>query len=83
MVDACRLEPFVDAKDGLFGDIVYQILEDAGENLWLSCNRGVFRVPKREVDDFVAGKIPSVRCTVFGQADGMKSAECNGGTGRP
>jgi len=67
-------------RDGLYSDRLYSILEDARGNLWMSCNRGVFRVSRQDLDDFAAGKAASIACVGFGSADGMKSAECNGGT---
>lgn len=67
------------SENGLFDDNVYAILEDGNMNLWMSCNRGVFRVSKRELDDFADGKINSISCISYGTADGMKTFECNGG----
>jgi class 3 adenylate cyclase len=67
-------------KDGLLSDVAFQILEDSRENLWVSCNKGIYRVSKRDLDDFAAGKIPRIPCVSYGRADGMKSPECNGGT---
>ncbi len=69
----------ITTKDGLVNDIVFQILEDARGNLWMSCNKGVFRVPKKDLNDYIAGKIARVACTTYGVSDGMRSEECNGG----
>ncbi len=66
-------------KDGLFNDVVFQILPDDQGRLWLSCNRGIFGVNTRDLEDLAAGKIDRITCTVFGKADGMRSRECNGG----
>lgn len=66
-------------KHGLFDDVAFQILEDGKGNLWASCNKGVYRVSKRVLDDFDAGKISAISCDSYGKADGMRSAECNGG----
>jgi len=66
--------------DGLLSDVVYQILEDTRGNLWLSCNKGISRVSKEDIEAFDAGKIPNIPSSNFGRADGMKSPECNGGT---
>lgn len=66
-------------KDGLFHDTVFQILEDSRENLWMGCNKGIFSVSKRELDQFADGKIRSISPKAYGVADGMKSSECNGG----
>jgi len=66
-------------KDGLFGNGVFQILEDAAGWFWMSCNRGIYRVRKQELNDFADGKIKAITCIGYGKSDGMLSAECNGG----
>ena len=66
--------------DGLFDDTSYAILEDDQGFLWMSCNRGVYRVSKSQLNDRALGRIGSVETTPFGQADGMPSSECNGGS---
>jgi len=66
--------------DGLLSDVIFQILEDGRGNLWMSCNKGVFRVSKKDLEDFAEKKIESIPCSSFGRSDGMKSAECTGGT---
>jgi ligand-binding sensor domain-containing protein/two-component sensor histidine kinase len=65
--------------DGLFDDRVFQILEDGQQNLWMSCNKGIFRVSIKELEDFAAGKKKSIHSTSYGIADGMESITCNGG----
>ncbi|PYP89293.1 MAG: hypothetical protein DMF61_03500 [Blastocatellia bacterium AA13] len=71
-----KLEVFT-TKDGLFDDSQYTILEDEQANLWMSCNKGVYRVSKRDLDDFAMRKISSIRSISYGVPDGMKSNECN------
>jgi ligand-binding sensor domain-containing protein len=68
-----------DVKDGLFDENVYSIIDDEIGNFWMSSNLGVFRVSKTELNAFMDGKQSRMTCTVFGKADGMKVAECNGG----
>jgi hypothetical protein len=67
-------------REGLFNDVVYQILEDSVGYLWMTCNLGVYRVFKRELEDFAEGRIKSIRSESFGKTDGMADAECNGGS---
>ncbi|MBI2838967.1 MAG: response regulator [Acidobacteria bacterium] len=67
-------------REGLFDDSVFQILEDNRHYLWLSSNKGVFRVLKSDLDLLTSGTTLSVECHAFGPADGMRKAECNGGT---
>jgi signal transduction histidine kinase/streptogramin lyase len=63
-------------KDGLFSDEVYEIVEDDFGYFWMSCRKGIFRVRKKELDDW-DGKT-QLACTAFGEADGLPSVQCNG-----
>lgn len=67
-------------KDGLFNNGVFQILEDRRGNFWISCNRGIYRVSKKQLEDFAAGRARALTCTAFGKPDGMIISECNGGS---
>jgi len=69
----------ITSKDGLFDDVVFTILDDGMGYFWMTCNRGVFRVSKKELNDFADHKIPQVHSISYGVADGMKKSECNGG----
>jgi ligand-binding sensor domain-containing protein/signal transduction histidine kinase len=64
-------------KEGLFDNVVTTVLEDGKGNFWMGSFRGIFRVSKRELEDFAAGKISSVTSVAYGTADGMRSIECN------
>jgi signal transduction histidine kinase len=66
-------------KNGLFDNGVFQILEDAHANFWMSSNRGIFRVDKKQLNDVAAGARSSVITVSYGRSDGMLNAECNGG----
>ena len=66
-------------QDGLFDNGVFQILEDDRGWCWMSCNRGIYRVRKQELNDFAAGTIGSVTSVAYGKSDGMLNVECNGG----
>ncbi|MCZ2077154.1 MAG: histidine kinase [Bryobacterales bacterium] len=65
--------------EGLFSNGVFRILEDARANFWMSCNRGIYRISKRELNEFAAGKRKTIVSVPYGKRDGMKNAECNGG----
>jgi signal transduction histidine kinase/ligand-binding sensor domain-containing protein len=65
--------------DGLFNDGVFQILEDGRGNLWMSCNRGIYRVRKQELNEFAAGKRTEITSVPYGKVDGLLNVECNGG----
>ena len=66
-------------RDGLFSAAPFQILDDGLGSLWMSCNTGVFRVEKSQLEDFANGRLPSISSMAYSEADGMKSRECNGG----
>jgi len=66
-------------RDGLFNNGAFQILEDARGNLWMSCNRGIYRVSKQELNDFAEGRRSTIVSVAYGKVDGMSNVECNGG----
>jgi hypothetical protein len=66
-------------RDGLFDSGVFRILEDDYGWLWMSCNRGIYRVRKQELNDFADGKSQTITCISYGKGDGMENVECNGG----
>lgn len=66
-------------KQGLFDFNAYMLFEDRQGFLWSSCNKGVFRVSKQELNDVADGRATTVHCITYGEADGMENRECNGG----
>lgn len=66
-------------QDGLFNNGVFQILEDRRGIFWMSCNRGIYRVSRQQLNDFAGGKLAAINCVAYGNQDGMLSIECNGG----
>lgn len=67
------------AEHGLYNNGVFAIEEDARGNFWISSNRGIYRVKRRELNDFADGKIARINSVGYGTQDGMLSTECNGG----
>lgn len=70
-------------KNGLPDSSIHVFLEDRKNHLWMSSNRGIFCLNRKDIDEFVAGKLNLVTPSVFGVDDGMKSSECNGGNQPP
>lgn len=66
-------------ENGLYDNVVSSILEDDHGYFWMSCNKGVYRARKKDLNDFADGKLDSVHCIYYDKSDGMVSAECNGG----
>jgi signal transduction histidine kinase/ligand-binding sensor domain-containing protein/CheY-like chemotaxis protein len=65
-------------RDGMFDDTAFHILEDAQGRFWMSCNRGVYRVRRADLEAFAAGKIRRIPSASFGEPDGMAAAEGSG-----
>jgi signal transduction histidine kinase/ligand-binding sensor domain-containing protein len=66
-------------QDGLFDNGAFQIIEDQSGFLWMTSNRGIYRVKKHELDEVAAGQRKTVHSVAYGKEDGMLSPECNGG----
>ena len=66
-------------KNGLFNDTILQILEDDLGYLWMSCNQGLFRVEKKQLNEYAAGITDVIHSVVYGKGDGLRSNEFNGG----
>jgi signal transduction histidine kinase/ligand-binding sensor domain-containing protein len=69
-------------KEGLSDNGAFQILEDADGNFWVSCNIGIYRLKKSELNDFADGKESRVSSILYNRHNGMLNSECNGG-GQP
>lgn len=68
----------ITTRQGLFEDQVMDIHEDGHGNLWLSGQKGVSRISKKQLEDFMDGKISSVTSIGYGRADGMKAGVFSG-----
>jgi diguanylate cyclase (GGDEF)-like protein len=64
---------------GLFNNGAFQILEDARGYFWISCNRGIYRVKREQMNDVARGAATVVNSVAYGSQDGMLSSEANGG----
>jgi diguanylate cyclase (GGDEF)-like protein len=67
-------------RNGLADDVLYAVVDDGLGNMWLSSDRGIFRIARQELNDLAAGKIASLTARVFDTGDGLRSNECYGGT---
>jgi signal transduction histidine kinase len=66
-------------RRGLFDNGAFQILEDSRKRFWVSSNRGIYRVDREQLAAVADGQESMVTSVSYGRADGMLSAECNGG----
>lgn len=62
---------------GLFSNEILEIVGDDFGWLWMSCSKGVFRVSKKNLEDFDDRRVGSVTCIVYGRDDGMESVLCS------
>jgi ligand-binding sensor domain-containing protein/signal transduction histidine kinase len=70
---------FCTTANGLYSDEFFTLVDDKHGNIWASCNRGIFSMPKKELNDFFDGKRSTVSCRWFTAADGLTVAEGVGG----
>lgn len=70
------------SRSGLPENIASRILDDDNGYLWLAGNRGITRLKRADAEEYVRGHRQQVLGTLYGKADGMASAETNGG-GQP
>jgi ligand-binding sensor domain-containing protein/tRNA A-37 threonylcarbamoyl transferase component Bud32 len=68
----------VTLKEGLKDNTIYQIIEDDNGFLWMGGEKGVSRVRKQELYEFLKGKVTGITATLFGKADGIKGGQCSG-----
>jgi signal transduction histidine kinase/ligand-binding sensor domain-containing protein/DNA-binding response OmpR family regulator len=68
---------FIPMPDGL-NSVIWSIVEDNFGYLWMSSDRGLFRVPRKELNDFVPGKSANFNFVSYGTVDGLPSGEFDG-----
>ena len=64
---------------GLYDNGAFQILEDNQQRFWISSNRGIYRVSRKQLADVAEGREKRLDSVAYGRADGMLTMECNGG----
>lgn len=68
-------------EHGLPVDTLFSVLDDGLGYLWLTTNRGVLRIARAEAEAVLGGRRTQLTVDHFGEADGLVSAQCNGGSG--
>ncbi|MCP3136933.1 hybrid sensor histidine kinase/response regulator [Pyxidicoccus xibeiensis] len=64
-------------RDGLPVNNLLSVVDDGRGYLWVGTNRGIFRVAKKELTEFFAGRATRVSAVTYGRSEGMRSVECN------
>jgi diguanylate cyclase (GGDEF)-like protein len=65
---------------GLPFEKFFAAVSDGRDGLWLTGNRGVLRISVEAARAVAAGRQERLQFELFNEADGMQSAQCNGGT---
>lgn len=73
-----RIVGHVSVGDGMLDDVIFSILPDENDRLWMSSNKGVFNVALDELNAVIAGNKKKASIRAYGKNDGMKTSECNG-----
>lgn len=61
--------------DGLFDDEIVGIALDR-DTLWMGCSRGIFSVPRQQLQDFAAGRLRQLDCWSLSPTEALRTVEC-------
>lgn len=67
--------------NGMPIDTLFAVVDDGLGYFWLTSNRGVIRVKKTDANAVLDGRRSRIEFDQLGEANGMVSAQCNGGSG--
>jgi ligand-binding sensor domain-containing protein/signal transduction histidine kinase len=70
---------FADARHGLFDDVISGIVDDGLGCFWLSSDRGIVRVQKRDLEEFADGQREQFTSVHYGKDTDLANVECIGG----
>ncbi len=70
-----------DYRVGLPNDTIFRVLQDRQGAIWLATNHGAFRINPEQFDEIDAGQRTTLAVDILDHASGMKSSQCNGGSG--
>lgn len=65
---------------GMPFDKLFQLVIDNQQQFWISSNRGVLHFSRQQALDVVYGRRDQINYELFGESDGMISAQANGGS---
>jgi ligand-binding sensor domain-containing protein len=68
----------VTTAQGFHADACWAILDDGQGNLWMSSNRGIFRVARADLEAVLDGKAPTLRPRAWTMDDGLRGQEAAG-----
>ncbi|HME39059.1 MAG TPA: two-component regulator propeller domain-containing protein [Steroidobacteraceae bacterium] len=68
---------------GPLRETILQMLEDDGQRMWITTNKGLLSVARDALDALTAGRSVPPEFHQYGLADGLRSAEFDGGNTTP
>ena len=71
------------SKEGLFDTYPTRVLPADDGNLWISTPNGLYEANGNDLEDFAAGRVSTVRTTIYGAADGMKTGQASATGAQP
>jgi len=66
-------------EQGLPNDSISDLRSDQNGNLWIGSASGIFRISRKQLDQFTTGEIKLVNCLQLGSGDGLGNWEILGG----
>ncbi|MAO65818.1 MAG: hypothetical protein CL666_12550 [Balneola sp.] len=69
---------YINMDDGLPDHIIHWISQDESGWLWMSSNRGVFKINKSELNVYLDNESGVFTLLHYGRAEGMRNPEANG-----
>ncbi|HEY1717390.1 MAG TPA: PAS domain S-box protein [Verrucomicrobiae bacterium] len=66
---------YISRKDGLFDNNIFSIVPDDFGNLWVDSGRGIFRVSRKNMNDFADGKTNHVECVAYDGPESVKPSD--------
>lgn len=72
-----------DTETGLFDNAIHAVVEDDFGRLWMSTNRGIFWVPRADLEAVARGEAERVFSVSYDERAGLRDREANGGTQSP
>ncbi|MDR9418125.1 two-component regulator propeller domain-containing protein [Gracilimonas sp.] len=69
---------YINQEDGLPDHIIHWISQDENDWLWMSSNRGIFKIHKKELIAYLDNETEIFTLLHFGSEEGMRNPEANG-----
>ena len=70
----------VSRKNGLPIDKIFQVVIDNNDTFWLSSNRGIIKVPRKQINKVIANQDEVINFEIFAEGVGLLSSQANGGS---